>query len=68
LGGVFEVAAMRVPPAASSPRRRVIIMVSPGSSSSNSSIAMKLAPLRSLSVGAYPRAPTRAVYSMNVPK
>ena len=40
-GGVFDVAAIRVPPATSSPSSRVIIIVSPGSSSSNSSMQMQ---------------------------
>ena len=42
---------MRVPPLTSSPSRRVMIMVSPGSSSSNSSMATRLAPFRSRTVG-----------------
>ncbi len=48
LGGVFEVAAMRVPSSASSPSSRVIIIVSPGSSSSNSSMQTSAAPLQQL--------------------
>ena len=49
-GGVFEVAASRVPPPTSSPSSRVIIIVSPGSSSSNSSMQMRSAPRSSLTV------------------
>ena len=61
-GGVFEVAAMRVPPSASSPSSRVMIIVSPGSSSSNSSIATRLAPLSSRTVcGVAERADERRV-------
>ena len=43
-GGVFEVAAIRVPEATSSPSIRVIIIVSPGSSSSNSSMQIRVDP------------------------
>ena len=51
-GGVFEVAAMRDPPAVSSPRNRDMSIVSPGSSSSNSSIATMLAPFSSRTASA----------------
>jgi hypothetical protein len=67
-GGVFDVAATRVPVATRSVSSRVIIMVSPGSSSSNSSMQSKAEPVSASTAFAYPRAPTRAVYSMNVPK
>jgi hypothetical protein len=68
LGGVFEVAARRVPDGTSSARSLVMTMVSPGSSSSNSSMHRRSAPRNSSTVCWYPSAPTSAVYSMNEPK
>jgi len=66
-GGVFEVAAKRVPDSDSSLMSRVMTMVSPGSSSSNSSMQTSAVPRSRSTVPWKPSAPTRAVYSMKVP-